>query len=71
MPMSFSGLPVNLDDLLNQRTVEQNRIEYKAGWDNFIKEAAVRSVCAFANDLCNLNGGYLIVPIWVGLNPRL
>gem|GEM_PF-2090019 len=24
--------PINLDDLLRQRTVEGDRIEYKAGW---------------------------------------
>ena len=26
-------LPINLDDLLRQRTVEGERIEYKAGWN--------------------------------------
>jgi ATP-dependent DNA helicase RecG len=25
-------LPLNLEDLLRQRTVEGDRIEYKAGW---------------------------------------
>jgi ATP-dependent DNA helicase RecG len=45
-----SGLPINLDNLINQRTIEQTRIEYKGGWDEHIKAAVVRSVCAFAND---------------------
>jgi ATP-dependent DNA helicase RecG len=26
-------LPINLNDLLHQRTVEGERIEYKAGWN--------------------------------------
>ena len=26
-------LPINLNDLLRQRTVEGERIEYKAGWN--------------------------------------
>lgn len=28
-----SKLPINLTDLLRQRTVEGERIEYKAGWN--------------------------------------
>jgi len=40
-------LPLNLDDLLRQRTVEGDRIEYKKGWN---PDAVVRTLCAFAND---------------------
>jgi len=40
-------LPVNLHDLLHQRTVEGERIEYKAGWN---PDAIIRTLCAFAND---------------------
>jgi ATP-dependent DNA helicase RecG len=29
----ISKLPINLADLLHQRTVEGERIEYKAGWN--------------------------------------
>ncbi len=49
-----SKLPLNLDDLLRQRTVEGDRIEYKAGWS---PDAVVRTLCAFANDFENLGGG--------------
>jgi ATP-dependent DNA helicase RecG len=45
-----SKLPLNLDDLLRQRTVERDRIEYKAGWN---PDAIVRTLCAFANDMEN------------------
>lgn len=30
-----SKLPTNLTDLLRQRTVEGERIEYKAGWNHY------------------------------------
>src|SRR3989338_11695643 len=53
-----SKLPINLDDLLRQRTVEGDRIEYKAGWN---PDAIVRTLCAFANDFENLGGGYVVI----------
>ena len=58
MLKSVSKLPINLEDLLRQRTVEQDRIEYKAGWN---PDAIVRTLCAFANDFENLGGGYIII----------
>lgn len=57
------GLPFNLDDLVNLRAIEGNRVEFKATWDEYIKPAVIRTVCAFANDLLNLNGGYIILGI--------
>ena len=38
-------LPINLADLQRQRTVEGERIEYKAGWN---PDPIIRTVCAFA-----------------------
>jgi len=43
------------------RVVEKQRIEYKATWNKEISEAVMRSICAFANDLFNMNGGYIIL----------
>ncbi len=51
-------LAINLLDLLKQRTVEGERIEYKAGWN---PDAIIRTLCAFANDFENLGGGYVVV----------
>jgi len=51
-------LPINLEYLLRQRTVEGERIEYKAGWN---PDATIRTLCAFANDFENLGGGYVII----------
>ncbi len=47
-------LPIKLNDLLRQRAVESERIEYKAGWN---PDAVLRTVCAFADDFANLGGG--------------
>jgi ATP-dependent DNA helicase RecG len=46
----MTKLPINLNDLLRQRTVEGDRIEYKAGWN---PDPIIRTVCAFANDFEN------------------
>lgn len=51
-------LPINLADLLSQRTVEGERIEYKAGWN---PEGVLHAMCAFANDFHNLGGGYIVI----------
>ena len=59
----LDGLPVNLEDLLQARSIESNRIEFKAGWDERIKASTIRTVCAFANDLLNLGGGYVILGV--------
>ena len=48
-------LPINLNDLLRQRTVEGERIEYKTGWN---PDAIIRTLCAYANDFENLGGPY-------------
>ena len=53
-------LPINLESLLQQRTIEGERVEYKAGWN---PESALRTICAFANDFHNLGGGYLVIGV--------
>ena len=55
-----SKLPINLADLLRQRTVESERIEYKAGWN---PESVLHTLCAFANDFYNLGGGYIVIGV--------
>jgi len=59
----FSDLPINLDNLIHQRTIETTRLEFKKTWNEEIKKSVIRTVCAFANDLYNLNGGYIILGI--------
>ena len=57
-------LPVNLDDLLHQRSVESARVEFKASWNEQTTGSQVlKTVCAFANDHQNLNGGYVVLGV--------
>ena len=58
--MTGSPLPINLEALLRQRTIEDERVEYKAGWN---PERALHTICAFANDFHNLGGGYLVIGV--------
>ncbi|MCF0211922.1 MAG: putative DNA binding domain-containing protein [Bacteroidales bacterium] len=54
------ALPINIEDLLNQRKVESNRIEFKRGWN---PTSIYRTIGAFANDFDNLGGGYIIIGV--------
>jgi ATP-dependent DNA helicase RecG len=54
------NLPININDLLTARTVEWERLEFKAGWN---PEKILRILCALANDFHNLGGGYIIVGV--------
>ena len=57
-------LPVNLDNLLYCRGVESERVEFKASWDPHTTGPQVlRTICAFANDFHNLNGGYVVIGV--------
>jgi len=57
------GLPFNLEDLINLRSIEGNRVEFKSTWNKQIKAAVIRTICAFANDILNMNGGYLVLGV--------
>ena len=54
------ALPLNIGDLIHQRKVEGARIEYKMDWN---PEKVLHSVCAFANDIDNWGGGYIILGV--------
>jgi ATP-dependent DNA helicase RecG len=53
-------LPININDLLNKNKVESNRIEFKSGWN---PDKIYHSICAFANDIDNIGGGYILVGV--------
>lgn len=59
----MSALPINLDDLLRLRGVESPRVEFKATWSDPSAAQVLRTICAFANDLQNLYGGYVILGV--------
>ena len=52
------AIPVNIEKLISGKIVENERIEYKKGWN---PAAIYRTICAFANDFENIGGGYIIV----------
>lgn len=54
------ALPVNIEQLIHGKAVEWERLEFKRGWN---PEEIVHTICAFANDLNNWGGGYVIVGI--------
>jgi len=54
------ALPVNINELLHGHTVEWERLEFKGGWN---PEDVIHTMCAFANDIHNWGGGYIIVGI--------
>lgn len=51
-------LPINIQSLLKGRVIENDRIEFKESWN---PDSIYRSVCAFANDIENIGGGYIII----------
>lgn len=51
---------INIEDLLNKRRVESNRIEFKRGWN---PSDIYHTICAFANDFENIGGGYILVGV--------
>ena len=53
-------LEISVEDLLNKRKIESDRIEFKAGWN---PDDIYHSVCAFANDYNNDGGGYIVVGV--------
>jgi len=54
------GIPTNIKTLLSGDVVEWARIEFKETWD---PEASLKTICAFANDIDNWGGGYLIIGV--------
>ena len=54
------ALLADINDLLNKRKVESDRIEFKKGWN---PTAIYRSICAFANDIEDIGGGYILVGV--------
>lgn len=54
------AIPVSIDALLKENIVESARIEFKEG---FNPDRIIRTICAFANDIDNIGGGYIVVGV--------
>jgi len=53
-------LPINIKDVLHARTVESERLKFKQGWNPL---AVLHTLCAFAKDFHNLDGGYIFIGV--------
>jgi ATP-dependent DNA helicase RecG len=53
-------IPLKLETLLEGKVVEQDRVEYKKGWN---PTETIHTICAYANDYPNINGGYIVIGI--------
>ncbi len=57
-------LPIPIEEILAGRAVESARLELKASWDHKTTGPQVlATITAFANDLQNLNGGYIVIGV--------
>lgn len=54
------AIPININDLINCRVVESNRVELISDWN---PTPIIHSICAFANDIDNVGGGYIVVGV--------
>ena len=54
------GIPTNIKALLSGTVVEWARIEFKESWD---PAASLKTICAFANDIDNWGGGYIVLGV--------
>lgn len=54
--------PINPADVISG-SIESVRLEFKGGWSEQTLEQVVRTICAFANDYLNLNGGYIVIGV--------
>lgn len=73
----MTALPINIDELLKGKIVEWERLEFKKGWN---PEDILHTMCAFANDINNWGGGYIVLgieekngqPVFppIGLSPK-
>jgi ATP-dependent DNA helicase RecG len=54
------AIPTNIKTLLSGEVVEWARIEFKETWD---AAASLKTICAFASDLDNWGGGYIVIGV--------
>ena len=54
------AIPVSINTLLDENIVEWARIEFKKNWN---PETTLKTISAFANDIDNWGGGYIVIGI--------
>ena len=51
-------LPTSIENILNENIVENARLELKKNWN---PEPILHTICAFANNIDNWGGGYILI----------
>jgi|GEM_PF-297124 len=54
------AIPIKIEQLLEGKVVESERVDFKKGWNPV---DVAHSICAFANDVNNWGGGYIVTGI--------
>ncbi len=54
------SLPINVENLILEKIIESTRLDYKKGFE---PNSIMHSICAFANDIDNTGGGYIIIGV--------
>ncbi len=54
------AIPITMQAILDGSIVEDERVEFKETWD---PQASLKTICAFANDLNNWGGGYIVIGV--------
>ena len=54
------AIPIKINDLIDCRIVKSNRVEFKSDWN---PTPIIHRICAFANDIDNVGGGYIVVGV--------
>lgn len=54
------AMPINIKNLINFRVMESNRVEFISDWN---PTPIIHSICAFANDIDNVGGGYIVIGV--------
>ena len=54
------SIPITIGKLLNKSIVEPARIEFKENWN---PDETLKTITAFANDIDNWGGGYIVISI--------
>jgi ATP-dependent DNA helicase RecG len=52
--------PINIDDLITGQSIEWERLEFKENWNPI---SILHTICAFANDINNWGGGYIVIGV--------
>ena len=53
-------LPTSIENILNENIVENERLELKKNWN---PEPILHTICAFANNIDNWGGGYILIGV--------